>query len=243
MATLEDKLAATEYTELRSTGKLYDTDFGTFVADDRYLGIHGACLLTDAMMPNNGSLEEFDEALEDLYRSHPRLFRKVTMHRKDASESPGAHLSARGFNVSEMLCMILREKPQLSASSSIQIRQLSNDGDWDDYRAIATACDTWGHPPLTDLRIECYLKLNASIFIAYLDNRPVGSTGFFVVDDVSRNCQVETIPQARRKGVATSLILTVQSHVASQNIEHLSIFVSPELDAHRLYLRLGYREV
>jgi GNAT superfamily N-acetyltransferase len=110
--------------------------------------------------------------------------------------------------------------------------------DPDDHRA-AIAKANHGHLRALGYRQAQDPRLGGEALIGYVDDRPVGTTGWFIVDGVARFRPVSTIASYRRRGVATTLIRYVQDHPAVAAADGLVIYCSDDGPV-PLYEQLGF---
>ena len=160
-----------------------------------------------------------------------------------------ARLSLEGYGSSVDLEMIL-EGPLSADPPEVDIREVSDDADWEVLRRLKLADlqdGGLGRSRSGPLAEQMYLAKkakapNVTYFLARADGADCaffsswpGNNGIGVVEDLF------TLPAFRRRGIATALIVHAVDHARAKGARSVLIGADPDDSPKRLFAALGFR--
>jgi GNAT superfamily N-acetyltransferase len=164
--------------------------------------------------------------------------------RWDDDSPAGPELAAAGFEVETFDMMTASDV--LAPPHILPMRALSPP-------VVATTADVaWA---VADRHDEMYRKFlknrarwqqglveddRARFFGCFDGTQLVASCGVFVVGDIARYQDVQTLPTHRRRGIAGALLATAARDAAARGSKRFAILAQPGSDAQRVYQRVGF---
>ena len=232
--TTADRLAETEYAAVCDPLFTKWTRFGRFVDLPHFPSRRDAHQLVDVRCDEEEVREMLGE-LSGLYAPTGLPFRKLAGHDAETFAHLEPVLKERDWFVERVWMMTHQRPPERPLNPDVQIKVV--DPASKDLERVS--------PPenFDPERRAYYLsqdpRLDGEVLVAYLEGRPVGSTGWFVVDGVARYRAVYVHPAARGRGVASTMLQYVQNHPVVRAQDALTIHVG-EGGPVRLYEALGF---
>ena len=229
-----DRLAETEYAAAGDPAYTRRTRFGRFVNIPQFPGRRDAHQLVDVRCREAETGEMLRE-LSGLYAPTKLLFRKLAGHDAKTFAHLEPALKGRGWSVERVWMMTHQKPPERPLNPDVHVKVVAPTSD--DLVRVSP-------PEDFDLERHAYYlsqnpRLGGEVLVAYLGERPVGSTGWFVVDGVARYHAVYVHPAARGRGVASTMLQYVQNHPAVRAQDALTLHVGEEGPV-RLYEALGF---
>ncbi len=238
--TILDRVAETEYVLFRDPSHTVEREYGTFISHPDYSGRYDCNQMFNCRCPA-GRVEDFLNELDRLYVGKPLGFRKLSGHDEGTLAVLEPVLSGRGWEFSRTLMMTLGAEPVISANPAVEVRAVDPfhpDLELQYTRKLERGTLDQGFAYYRTQQA----RLGGEWLVAYIDGKPVGTTYWFVVDRVAGFTWVGTLPEYRRRGVASSLILHVQNHPKVRAQDTLAISCNSEPTI-RLYEKLGFRGI
>lgn len=237
------RLAATEYTYLADPRHLIQTEFGWFYNHPQFRSRTDAHQLMRVHCADD-QVDLLLEHVDELYAGTGLDYQKVSGYDLATLAAIKAPLKAAGWRLAEHCWMLPFQGPsQRTVNPDIEIRT-------SDVLDIDPALEA----DLDSLFLDegemrpGYLfhraqdpRVGGEYVMAYLDDRPIASTGWFVVDGIARFRRVETIQSAWGRGAATAMLTYVQNHPVVQSQDALVIFCN-ESGPMRLYEEMGFEK-
>ena len=232
-----DRVAEMEYVLFRAPHHTRPEQFGTFIHHQDFPTRYDCAQLFDCRCAP-GHAGRFLEELERLYGGTRLPHRKISFHDVATAAALRPALSRQGWHVTPGRMTIFRALPRRTLNPAVTVKAV------DPYHPDLVAL-------MTDMgRLEggfAYHRSQTSRtggewVVAYLDERPVGSTGWFVHDHMARFRFIGTTESARNVGVASALVRHVQDHPTVREQDALVIMVNDDGPV-RLYEDLGFRSV
>jgi ribosomal protein S18 acetylase RimI-like enzyme len=165
-----------------------------------------------------------------------------TLSPLDRPEDFANRLERRGFSfatlASVMDCEQLAEPPKIGA---IEIEKVSTNryGRWADV-----VCRGFGLPPeVGQLGASVLNTSDVQLYLAHTDGEPAGAALLFSHNDMGYVDLVATLPEHRRKGVASALVAHLVTHSQALGNRWTALEVQTETPAERIYERLGFRTI
>ncbi len=100
---------------------------------------------------------------------------------------------------------------------------------------VGDALDTW-----EDIQEA---TLDMTWLVAYLDDEPAGAAGLLMTDNGASLQSLSTVPTLRRRGVASALIREVVKRGLQRGAPFVCLLTDVNDSPHRLYKKLGFRDV
>lgn len=233
---LIDRLAETEYASFDDGIHGHKTPFGDFVTHPDFPG-RWDC---NQILRCKCSFENVGKMLDELARLYePTGLKtwKISGHDPETDEALGRILPGMGWKAHHTIIMAYERRPSGSVKNSVEVRSV--DPHHPDLEALMAENGRLGEG-FAYHRSQSK-RLGGEWLVAYLNGKPAGTTGWFLVNGIGRFRWVGTEEWARRQGVATAMIRYVQDHPAITQADKLTIFVGEEIsDAYRLYESLGF---
>lgn len=181
-------------------------------------------------------------------------FREAHPHAQHRSFIVDGVLDAPSFDGYEVrrLAVLTAERATLAGSVSpspaaVVLRPLGSDADWASLGDLTR--EVSGRPGDAFARyLTGYLASRrrwaaagtGAWWGAFVDDVLVSAAGLFWDEGLGRFQDVLTAPNARRRGVASSLITAMGHHALDEGCHTLVIVTEDDSDAHRLYRKLGF---
>ena len=152
------------------------------------------------------------------------------------------HLEHRGFtNPMKGVAMVCDEIAIPTTSESIEIAE-PNASQYDLWADVM--CRSFDFPgDVGDLGRTVLDSPNIRLYLAYVNGEPAGSTVLYSQFDVGYIDLVGTLPDHRRKGVASALVAHAVADSQSVGNRWTALEVAGDSPAQRIYERLGFRPV
>lgn len=116
-----------------------------------------------------------------------------------------------------------------------------------DFRMLAAKLDEYYFELVGDIQNR-YAEVNrpenmTALAVAYENDTPIACGAWKRIDATTAELKrLYVLPQFRRKGVARSLIASLEADAAAAGIRHMILETAVDTtDSHRLYLSAGYR--
>lgn len=237
--TLFERLNETEYAMFDDGAHATPTPFGTFITHPDFPSRYDC----NQVVRCRCRVDEVPALLQDLERRSALLglgHRKISGIDSATGDVLARVLPELGWRLFRSEVLWKNREPEVPVNPAVEIRAVDPT-----------------HPDLVSQMTEDgkvdggflyhrsqWPRLGGEWLVGYLDGKPAGTTGWFVVNGVARYRWVGTEAWARRRGVAATLIQYVQRHPTVRAAEALTIHVGEDLpDARRLYGRLGFTSV
>jgi ribosomal protein S18 acetylase RimI-like enzyme len=187
---------------------------------------------------SQGGLQKLMEWLEPSSGSKPSV-RQIQGHDADTLHHLQPVLLARGWHTDQYGLMLCEEYPRRTASPEVQIQVVDPAAD-QEFTKIALA--SGAAPGAHAFRQAQDTRLGGEGLVAWLDGEPVGYGGWYVVDRIARFRRLGVVPEARGRGVGTTLVRYVQEHPCVRAQDALVIVTSRSGRQAMLYRDLGFIE-
>lgn len=237
--TLLDRLAGVEYVLFRDPAHSRNTPFGTFVHHPDFPGRYDCNQLLECRCGPGQAAELFRE-LNRLYAGLNLGHRKISGHDEATLGVVAPIFKRERWELNCGRMTVLQAPPRRPANSTVRIRAV------DPFDPDLEAVQERREDGTIDRGFLYHRSQTSRIggewLVAYLNDRPVGSTGWFISERIARFRFIGTVEAARGCGVATSLIRHVQDHPIVRRADHLCIHVNDDGPV-RLYEDLGFRTV
>ncbi len=224
-------MAATEYTIFYHPEYTVDTEYGRFEHIPQFRERHDAHQIFNCNLKGR-DISDFINYAEKLFKENELDYIKFTGHCQETYQ----RLVDAGYNP-EREWMMLKKNPSSKSDNpdvTVEIvepnskREQELDKDCPELRR----CDYYKN---ADSHLE------GKLVYAFLNNKLAGSTGWYFAGDFARFRFVQTLPEFRRQGVATTMIHHVQNHRDILAKKGLVIFCDDE-NTIRLYESLGFKK-
>lgn len=134
-------------------------------------------------------------------------------------------------------------------NNSIVTKKVTNDLDLESFSIIQSRgfCETeeiyneW-FPFLKKKNFEGARFKNQHFFISYIENRAVGTCLIVDFDDVYGIYAVATLPEYRKRGIATSVMKSALTNCIGVNTQNFTLQTIKDSNAENLYLHLGFKK-
>ena len=229
-----DRLIETEYTGSYDPRYVRQTRFGRIClnphAPERNALFDCHC--------SAGEVEEMLAEAERICAGADLPLDKICGHDRQTYEYLKPVLEERGWEEASQVVMTFENKPRRPNNGEVEIEVIDpeNMGTNQSYRTFFADEDM----PAWHYRCANEPRLGGEQLVGWLDGKPAGIAGWFAVGGIARFRSVVTQPWARRRGVASALILYVQNHPAVKGQEALVICAREKGYPRRLYERLGF---
>ncbi|MEM7129550.1 MAG: GNAT family N-acetyltransferase [Chloroflexota bacterium] len=238
MTISSTRLAETEYIYFVNPDYTIETKFGLFQNHPEHRHRFDAHQLAKChCLP--GQADELLMMLTRMYESTLLNYRYIMGHDLDTFDYLAPILQAQGWQTGLIWMFTFDEEPQREANSRIEIHTFDalNRKEID----LPNVYQYVKGRHKEDLRFYCSndYRVGGEWVIAYLDGKPVSSTGWYIHDGLARFRPVATIPSAEGKGAATTLIRHIQSHPIVQAQERL-VLLCREDGPTSFYEQLGF---
>lgn len=234
---LLDRVAEMEYVLFRDPGHTRQTRYGTFVRHPGFPTRYDCGQLTNVRCAP-GDAGRFLEELDRLYGGTRLQHRKISWHDPATTRELVPLLTRARWEIHGCRMMTWRAQPCRAVNLAVAVRVV--DPFHPDLVALMTEMGrldggfAW-HRSQTP-------RLGGEWLVAYLDGKPVGSTGWFAHGRMARYRFIGTEEGARGRGVATTLMRHVQDHPEVRRQDALVLHVGDDGPV-RLYEDLGFRTV
>ena len=183
------------------------------------------------------------EALEAFYREHsvdPHV--RICPH---AHASLPLLLADRGYTIGEFMNVYARPLRDADAgrgyAKELRIR-VATPEEARKWFELAGAAGDWAEPDrVTFMVIRTVLKPGAQLYLAWLDEQPVGGGGLEIHDDVAALMAAETLPAYRRRGIHAALVSERLSAAGAAGCDVAMVHTVPGAASRRNVLRAGFR--
>jgi ribosomal protein S18 acetylase RimI-like enzyme len=223
------------------------TPWGCIITDRRYPLIYDANHAAVFADHDRTTPQEIRAALHPELRAARAPFEHVVFW-----DPPEPCVALQGFRAQadqtgQIVAMVSEEPPAIDPPGDIEVREMapSDEEFWAAYRPTRQMFgETFAQDVLEQLdERERALLIPAGmrLFAAFVDGRIAGMVNLLSLAGVGYLDTVVTLPEFRRRGVATAAVLRAvrESHEAGDPIVHLLADEAGE--ARRLYHRLGFR--
>ena len=134
-------------------------------------------------------------------------------------------------------------------NNSIVTKEVINDSDLELFSIVQSRgfCETnelyneW-LPFFRKKNFEGALFKNQHFFIAYIADKPVGTCLLVDSDDMYGIYAVATLPEYRKKGIATSVMKSALVNCMNIKVQNLTLQTMKDSNAEKLYLHLGFKK-
>lgn len=230
---------------LEAACEVVDEPWGTIVASPEFHRIHMANFLWLRRLPPDGidgALSRLEEVQGPLHVPDRHVFVEDT----SLAESIAASLEKRGFRRTSDHLMFARNAARLTANPEVSLRPARDTATWDDHDTVAGLMheeDGYDHEvsfQLLALHRRRHEELGGEVFVAYMDGRPVGNVGIDGIGGVGELYEVETIPAARRKGVAATMVLAMRARASERGLSPFFLRTTVGHTTWKMYEKLGF---
>ena len=231
-----DRLAETEYVSLADPSYVTETKFGHFYHHPEYPTRHDANQLMRCVCPA-GSFDALLGELARLYEPTDVNYRKVSGHDPQTFEIASEGFAPLGVEGMTTWMMVHERASKRPTNPEIVVRVLTPERLHD----LESLHKNQNGEPTAAFRFYRAqdARIGGEVLLAYLDDRPIASSGFFIVDGIARFRGVGTVKWARGRGAASAIIHYVQNHPDVRAADALTIFCDDEGPI-PLYERLGF---
>lgn len=231
-------LAETQYTGKYSPQYVQKTSFGRVCLDPRFPDRNALFDCQSNTLPTT-LLNEINQ----VFNQNNLPFHHICGHNKNTYNNLQTVLPDHGWRETKQWIMLHKTKPRRPTNPSVHIETIPAKDlpQSTSFKLFLTENDgayAWPYHCANEPR------LGGEVLIGWLNNRPVGMCGWYVVNRIARFRSIVTQEWAWGQGVATTLIHYVQQHptVCKQNA--LAIFSAPKErhGAETLYEQLGFQK-
>ena len=230
---------------MQAACEVIEESWGTLVRNAEFHRLHMANFLWLRSLPPGG-LDAALGRMDDAFTPYGIRDRPVYVEDPDLSRRLAPELERRGYAGRPEFTMYARRPPDLAANPAVSLRPTRDQATRDDHDAVAGLIDEedgYDHEVSHQLRAIHWRRekeLDGEGFVAYLAGQPVGTIALQVIGSVGILYDVQTLPGARRKGVAATAVLHALSRAHAKGAE-LAFLVTPVGAAgYRLYEKLGF---
>jgi len=225
--------------------EVLEEPWGSLVRSAEFHRLHMANFLWLRELPPGGldaALRRMDEAF------HPYGIRDrpIYVEDPDLSRRLEPEFRRRGYAAKPEFAMYARRPPSLAANPAVTVRPARDEATRDDHDAVAGLIDEedgYDHEVSFQLRALHWRRqreLDAEVYVAYLEAQPVGTVALQEIGGVGVVYDVQTVPRARRRGVAATMVLHGLSRARARGADLVFLLTPVESTAYRLYERLGF---
>jgi len=230
--------------------EVFETDRATFVRNRNAPDIYNANHVTGTTVNSVADVEMLFAQVEKEYAGFKhRCF--DTDHRTHPAVV--ARLRIEDYERNEGLVMVLEGDLQ-GSPEHCDIRPILNDQGWADFRQLKI--EDWleyrkkqGRPPEPEVA-EAMVRVDrgkcppVQYFLAYVDGRPAAYFNSWVgIDSIGQVEDLFTLPEYRKRGIATALIHHCVVDCRDKGARHVVIVADPSDTPKQIYARLGFRPV
>lgn len=230
-------LAETEYCAVADPEKAVQTAFGRFTHDPRFPERRDANQLQDVRCQAH-EVEGLLKVVNELYENKALGFQKLSFHDDETVNTLKPALTAKGWSLQKTWMMLYTSAPKRPTNPNVNIKVV-NPLDSEDLDAVSYHPKT--NPAGVPHRRAQEKRLGGEVIVAYLNEKPIATTGWFVINNIARYRGVLTLPEARNKGVATTMIQYVQNHEHVKQQKALTLHVGEDGPI-KLYEELGFQK-
>ena len=160
-----------------------------------------------------------------------------------------AGLKARGFHCDRLLAMALPGKPARRPSPHVEVRRVPDEAPFEQYAEIMERLsqdEPWYSPAVSrEIIGSLAAKATASelsLYVARMDGRPVGALAFSADEatGVGTIMTVGTIPEARNRGVAQTMVVTLATQARQAGCDLIYLIARADDTPKELYRKLGF---
>ena len=230
---------------LEAACEVVEEPWGAIVVNPEFHRIHMANFLWLHHLPPNGldgALARVEEILGPLRIPDRQLF----VEDPALADALAAGLEARGYRPKPEHLMFARNPPKLAANREVALRPARDASTWDDHDAVAGLMheeDGYDHEvsfQLLALHRRRQADLGSEVFVAYLDGRPVGNVAIDGIGGVGELYAVETVPAARRRGVAATMVRGMRARAAERGLAPFFLRTTVGHTTWKMYEKLGF---
>ncbi|MEZ4607888.1 MAG: GNAT family N-acetyltransferase [Deinococcales bacterium] len=186
------------------------------------------------------AIKDFLTLLEACYQPLNYNYRRLSVHEPLTAELLIPVLKTQGWECNKIFMMLHTAKAMRPINPDVRIESIDfakqTLEDPGDFRKVY-ADDDFEFYRLYDLHVD--KRLGGKRIFAYLDDVPVGMTGFFVKDGIARYRGVYVHPKHRQLHIASTMIQYIQEALEVKAQEALTIHVGEDGPV-KLYEALGF---
>lgn len=236
---LLNRIAHTEYALYTDPAHTVAHRFGNWVRWPEFAWRHELNALHDVQCPA-GEADALLQDIDQLYQGTGLPYRRMSYHRTSTLHELDDHLRHNGWAVSKPLTMVHRQPPKRALRSDLVFRSVPLHERLGDRAAVVRG-DKWmvnGY----FFRQAQDVRLGGEAIVAYLNGKPVGSTGYYIVNGVARFRAIVSHREHPRQGIATAMMYHVLSRPAVRAADAVVLFVGRNGPIH-LYETMGFEPV
>ena len=219
--------------------------WGAIVANPEFHRIHMANFLWLRHLPKDG-LDAALARVDGLFATLRIPDRQLFVEDGALAEEIAARLGKRGFHRKSEHIMFARRPPAIAAKTDVSLRLARDASTWDDHDAVAgliheeEGYDFEVSHQLLALHHRRHAQLESDVFVAYLGGRPVGNVAIDGIGGVGELYEVETVPEARRKGVAATMVLAMRARAEQRGLSPFFLRTTVGQSTWKMYEKLGF---
>ncbi len=222
-------MAATEYTMFDHPEYTVNTEYGRFVHIPQFPERNDAHQIFNCSLRSK-DIDDFIRYADKLFKENELDYIKFTGHCQETYQ----RLIDAGYSPAREWMMLKVNSSCKKSNPDLRIEVVEPDSERE--LELDKACP--------ELKRCSYYKfsdshLEGKLVYAYLNNKLAGSTGWYFAGDYARFRFVQTLPEFRRQGVATTMIHHIQNHPDVKAKKGLVIFCD-DAETIKLYESLGF---
>jgi hypothetical protein len=232
---LLDRLAETAYAKSADPARVVEGLFGRFISTPECPRWRDGNQLFDVRC-GTAQLPALEAELDRHYAGLGLPYRLLTGHDVETYERLWPVLEGRGWRGSRTWILAAAQPSSREPNPDVTVEAAAAD----DPRVFELQVAAGRRPEGARFQQAHAARLGGQTFVASVDGRPAGTTGWFAVDGVGRYRWVGVAPWARQRGVASTLIQYVRALPEVQALDALALFCNFDGPL-ALYEQLGFR--
>jgi GNAT superfamily N-acetyltransferase len=246
-----DRIVASEDRLAEAGAEVFILDVGRVVRQPRYPHVFDANLIRHPRLSRH-NLDEALERLEAPLRAVGAGHLQISVDDGTLPDVVAADLRRRGFFRDRLLVMVLRGRPARRRIDAVAIHAVPTDAPFEWYADVMDTMsreEVW-YTPLLSREIIGSLSTKADagvmvLHVATLHGRPAGAAGLAVCDrgaacGVGAIATVGTVPDARHRGVAQSMVVTLADKALRAGCDLVYLVARADDTPKDMYRKLGF---
>lgn len=246
-SSVAERISLAEDALAEAGAEVFKLDAGRVIRQAAFPHVYDANLVRRARLRAanlDASLDALAAPLREVGARHLQL----TLDGADVPDELGLELRRRGFLRDRLVAMTLDGPLERGRASGVRIRSVPEEASWDE---LAFAMDrmnreeAWYAPAVSreivgSLRIKREARA-LELFVAERDRKVVGSIGLARHHNVAQVISVGTLPEARRRGVASTMVVEMVERARARSAELIYLVTRADDTPKELYRKIGFR--